>query len=71
MKLNKDITIEFTNDDLHEVFSEYLATRGYELMQESGIEVNLKTEYAGYGRNEMLSTVFDNIKINCKEIKCA
>lgn len=68
MKLNKNITIEFTNADLYEVFSEYLAKRGYELIQESGLEVNLKTEYTGYSQNEMFSTVFDNIKIKCKRL---
>ncbi len=69
MKVSKDIVLEFTNDDLYEVFLEYLAKRGYELIRESGIEVNLKTEYTGYSQNEMFSTVFDNIKIKCKETK--
>lgn len=66
MKINKNINILLTSEDVKEIIVEYLNNNGYKNYNKS-VDFNLEDICTGYGRSESHETVFAGCIINCKE----
>lgn len=70
MEIKKNITINFSEEDVKKIIADYLNREGY-VVEVSNVRLEVGSTCVGYGRDEHMVTRFKGAYVDCKEkIKC-
>lgn len=66
MKIEKNINIKLSPEDVQKIIADYLVKDGYNVTPEN-VHFDVSTQLEGYGTMEHEVTKFRGCSVNCKE----
>lgn len=66
MNINKNITINLSEDDVNEIIADYCNKNGYKVKPDD-VTLSIGSHYVGFGTGEHMEHYFAGAKVNVKE----